>query len=102
MSSPLVSICIPVYNGERFIDDTIKCCINQTYTNIEILFSDNCSTDGTIARIKSYNDPRIKIFSNETNIGLVANYRKALSYASGKYMGFLGADDGMDITAVEK
>jgi len=100
--SPLVSICIPVFNGAQFIDDTIRCCINQTYKNLEIIFSDNCSTDDTVARIRSYNDPRIKIFSNETNIGLIANYRKALSYASGKYMGFLGADDGMDITAVEK
>lgn len=99
---PLVSICIPVYNGDEFIDETIRCCLDQTYKNIEVIFSDNCSTDKTIERIKSYADPRIKIFQNETNIGLVANYRKALTYATGKYMAFLGADDGMDITTVEK
>jgi glycosyltransferase involved in cell wall biosynthesis len=101
-SGPLVSICIPVYNGDAFIDETIQCCLNQTYQNLEIIFSDNCSTDSTIERIKSYKDPRIKIFSNATNIGLVANYRKALSYATGKYMTFLGADDGMELSTIEK
>ncbi|MBA3663143.1 MAG: glycosyltransferase family 2 protein [Bacteroidetes bacterium] len=99
---PLVSICIPVYNGDKYIDETISCCINQTYKNLEIIISDNCSTDNTIQLIKRYNDPRIKIFSNACNIGLEANYRKALTYATGKYMAFLGADDGMTLDAVEK
>lgn len=101
-NGPLVSICIPVYNGDKFIDETIRCCIHQTYKNLEIIISDNCSTDKTIECIKRYKDPRIKIYSNETNIGLVANYRKALTYATGKYMAFLGADDGMELDAVEK
>jgi glycosyltransferase involved in cell wall biosynthesis len=102
MNQPLVSICIPVYNGEQFLDETIRCCLDQTHRNLEIIFSDNCSTDRTVSIIKSYNDPRIKLFSNPTNIGLMANYIKALSYATGKYMGFLGADDGMTTDAVEK
>ncbi|MGZ3901228.1 MAG: glycosyltransferase family 2 protein [Bacteroidia bacterium] len=101
-NGPLVSICIPVYNGDKYIDETILCCINQSYKNLEIIISDNCSTDKTVEYINKYNDPRIKIFSNETNIGLVANYRKALTYATGKYMAFLGADDGMTLDAVEK
>lgn len=101
-SQPLVSICIPVYNGEKFIDETVKDCLNQTYKNIEIIFSDNCSTDRTVEMIKSYNDPRIKIFSNYTNIGLLANFKKVFTYATGKYMSFLGADDGMEPTCIEK
>jgi glycosyltransferase involved in cell wall biosynthesis len=99
---PLVSICIPVYNGEKFIDETIKCCIDQTYRHLEIIISDNCSTDTTLDRIRSYNDPRIKIYSNETNIGLVANYLKVFTYATGKYMAFLGADDGMETNTIER
>lgn len=98
----LVSICIPVYNGEEFIDETIQCCINQTYKNIEIIFSDNCSTDSTIEKIKSYNDPRIKIYSNPKNEGLLYNFKKVFTYATGKYMAFLGADDGMELDAIEK
>lgn len=102
LDGPLVSICIPVYNGDKFIDETIQNCIGQTYKNLEIIVSDNCSSDKTLDFIRKYNDPRIKLFSNATNIGLVANYRKALTYATGKYMAFLGADDGMELDAVEK
>jgi glycosyltransferase involved in cell wall biosynthesis len=101
-NGPLVSICIPVYNGDKYIDETLGYCLNQTYKNIEIIISDNCSTDKTVERIKSYSDPRIKLFRNATNIGLVGNYIKALSYATGKYMGFLGADDGMALDVIEK
>ncbi len=102
MQQPLVSICIPLYNGEKYIDETIQCCINQTYKNLEIIISDNCSTDSSIERIKSYNDPRIKIFRNDTNIGLLGNFRKAFTYATGPYMSFLSADDGMELDAIEK
>ncbi|MBK7819003.1 MAG: glycosyltransferase family 2 protein [Sphingobacteriaceae bacterium] len=102
MEQPLVSICIPVYNGEQFIDETVQCCLAQTHKNIEILFSDNCSTDKTVELIRKYNDPRIKIYSNETNIGLLANFKKCFTYATGKYMSFLGADDGMEPTCIEK
>jgi len=102
MEQPLVSICIPVYNGDKFIDETVQCCLSQTYKNIEVIFSDNCSTDKTIELIKKYNDPRIKIFSNQTNIGLLANFKKCFTYATGKYMSFLGADDGMEPTCIEK
>lgn len=100
--TPLVSICIPVYNGEKFIDETIQCCLNQTHRNIEVIISDNCSTDSTLDRIRSYNDPRIKIFSNAKNEGLAANFKKVFTYATGKYMTFLGADDGMELDAMEK
>src|ERR1044072_586177 len=99
---PLVSICIAVYNGAEFIDETLQCCFNQTYKNIEIIISDNCSTDDTLGRVRAYNDPRISIYSNESNLGMLANYRKVLTYAKGKYMTFLCADDGMDHDTVEK
>ncbi len=101
-SKPLVSICIPIYNTEKFVRETLDCVLRQTYTNLEIIFSDNCSTDKTVDIIKSYNDPRIKLYQNIENIGLVHNFIKVLSYATGKYMMFLGADDGMDYSAVEK
>lgn len=99
---PLVSICIPVYNGAAYIDETVQCCINQTYRNIEVIFSDNCSTDNTVELIKRYNDPRIKIYSNSKNEGLLNNFKKVFTYATGKYMSFLGADDGMTNDCIEK
>src|SRR5262245_12919162 len=99
---PLVSICIPVYNGEKYIIETIRACVDQTYRNIEVVVSDNCSTDRTVELIKGFSDPRIKIYSNAKNEGLLFNFRKVFSYATGKYMSFLGADDGMENDAVEK
>ena len=100
--NPLVSICIPIYNTEKYVRETLDCVLQQTYTNLEIIFSDNCSTDKTVDIIKSYNDPRIKLFINETNFGLKFNFAKVFSYASGKYMMFLGADDGMELDTVQK
>ena len=100
--NPLVSICIPIYNTEKYVDETLDYVLNQTYKNLEVIFSDNCSTDKTVEIIKKYNDPRIKLYQNPENKGLVYNFEKALSYATGKYMMLLGADDGMDYTAVEK
>lgn len=102
MLQPLVSVCIPVYNGEKYINETLDCVLGQTYKNIEVIISDNCSTDRTIELIKAYNDSRVKIFSNEKNEGIKYNYLKVFTYASGKYLTFMGADDGMDITTIEK
>lgn len=101
-SQPLVSICIPVFNGEKYINETMDCVLGQTYKNIEVIISDNCSTDRTIELIKNYNDARVKIFSNEKNMGIKYNYLKVFTYATGKYLMFMGADDGMALTTIEK
>ncbi len=90
---PLVSICIPVYNGEKFIKETLDCAINQSYQNIEIIITDNCSTDSTPDIIKSINDSRITYYKNESNIGAFANMNKVLGLANGKYVKLLCADD---------
>lgn len=99
---PLVSVCIPTYNNKDYIDETLKCVLNQTHRNIEVIITDDCSTDGTVEIINNYIDPRIKIHENSTNIGLLSNFTKALSYASGKYLMLLCADDGIELDAVEK
>lgn len=101
-NKPLVSVCIPTYNNKNYIDETLKCVLEQTYRNIELIIVDDCSTDGTVEIIRNYVDPRIKINKNTENIGLVANFTKALSYASGKYLMLLCADDGIELDAVEK
>lgn len=101
-AQPLVSVCIPVFNGEKFLRETIDCVLNQTYKNIELVFSDNCSTDGTVEIINSYRDDRIKLFKNPTNEGIYNNYVKVLKLGTGEYITFLGADDLMDLTCIEK
>ena len=101
-NQPLVSVCIPVFNGEKFLKETIDCVLNQTYKNIELVFSDNYSTDNTVEIINSYKNDRIKLFKNQTNEGIYNNYVKVLKLGTGKYITFLGADDLMDFTCVEK
>lgn len=66
---PLVSIVIPVYNAERFLPETFLSIKNQTYTNWEAIFVDDCSTDDSVAVIKKYQseDTRIKLYQNKSN-----------------------------------
>ena len=58
---PLVSICIPTYNGERFVKETLDSIVNQTHRNIEILVSDHSSSDSTRQIIESFHDERIHL-----------------------------------------
>lgn len=90
---PYISVCIPVYNCERYIGATIKSVLDQTFKNFELVILNNCSTDRTLDIIRQYMDPRIRVIENETNIGAEGNWNKALSEARGKFVKILCADD---------
>lgn len=90
---PLISICIPSYNNEQFIAATLESVLKQTYQNLEIIITDDRSPDGTVSVAKRFSDPRIRLFENEKNLGVGGNWNKALSYANGKYIKLMGADD---------
>jgi glycosyltransferase involved in cell wall biosynthesis len=92
---PKISVCIPVYNGAEFLNIAIDSVLSQSLNDFEVILVDNQSTDNTVAIIKAYNDPRIKLFINDSNIGMIPNWNKALSYASGEYIKILPADDLM-------
>lgn len=103
IKQPLVSICIPVYNKEKYIEETIQSVLSQTYENWELIFCDNASTDGTVNIIKRYlTDKRIKIYQNVENYGLAYNYQKVFSFATGKYQKMLFADDIIFPTCLEE
>jgi glycosyltransferase involved in cell wall biosynthesis len=89
----LVSICIPAYNNEAYIKETIHSVLNQTYTNFELIVVDDCSTDNTWAIIKEFTDKRLRTFKNDKNLGMHGNWQKALSLASGVYIKLLCGDD---------
>lgn len=95
---PLVSIIITSYNRAQWIEEAIKSALAQNYPNLEIVISDNCSTDNTEEIINNYLfDHRIKYFKNVTNIGMVQNFKKAISlHASGKYFLILNSDDRLE------
>ncbi len=92
---PLVSICIPTYNGALFIADAIDSVLNQTYTNWELIVSDDGSTDKTTDIVKSYNDKRIRIVENSGKHGLAGNFKNCVHQATGKYFKLLCQDDLM-------
>lgn len=100
--APLVSICIPVYNSENTIGETIDSALSQTYKNIEIIVVDNHSTDSTYEVVRSFQDKRIKAFQNKENIGMAGNWNRVLELATGEYIHFLCADDLLQPSCVEK
>lgn len=73
MQKPIVTVAIPVYNGERFIKQAIDSVLNQTYKDFVLKIFDNCSTDCTSKIINSFNDKRIKYVKNKNNIGMLSN-----------------------------
>lgn len=101
--NPLVSICIPTYNGEEYIRETLDCAINQTYNNVEIIITDDCSSDDTVLICKEYaeKDSRIKIYQNKVNLGLVGNWKKSIAKSNSNWVKFLFQDDLFDIDCVE-
>jgi glycosyltransferase involved in cell wall biosynthesis len=90
-----VCICIPNYNNEKTIEETIESILKQTYKNIIVKIFDNASTDKSIKILKKYEKkhPYIKVFQNETNIGGEANFTKCIQNAEGKYTAVFHADD---------
>lgn len=103
-TNPLVSIIIQTFNRAHMIHRAINSAINQTYTNIEILITDNHSEDHTEEICKEYaqKDKRIKYFRQKTNIGMVRNANFAIKNISGDYFIWLNDDDWLDNDVIEK
>ena len=102
MSSPLVSICLPTYNYARYLPQAISSCLNQTYEPLEIIITDDASTDNSREVISSFDDPRIRFVENPVRLGLVENWNKALSLVRGEIVKFIFADDYLEENAIER
>lgn len=96
--APLITVGIPVFNGERFLERAIASLQQQDYPNFEIVISDNCSTDRTaeICHRAAIEDKRIRYHANPTNIGAVPNFVQAFSLARGEYFMWAAYDDLWD------
>jgi glycosyltransferase involved in cell wall biosynthesis len=93
-NQPLVSICIPTYNSARFLRECLNSIVNQTYSNKEIIVSDNASTDETEKIVKEYVEKyKVKYYKNEKNIGAEANFTRCIELANGEYIAIFHADD---------
>lgn len=95
-STPLVSIGVPVYNGERFLERSLRSILAQTYRHIEVILCDNASTDGTAGIVKRFRDDRIRYERSRTNIGVFPNWNRCLELANGEFVAIYHADDVYD------
>lgn len=95
---PLLSIGLFVYNGERFIEKALNSILGQTFTDFELIISDNASTDrtGEICRDYAQRDSRIRYHRNEKNMGAGWNVRRVCSLATAKYFKWAAADDVLE------
>jgi glycosyltransferase involved in cell wall biosynthesis len=93
--APLVSIIIPCYNCELYVNEAVASIQNQTYKNIEIIITDDCSIDSTFSILQGIakRDKRLKIFRNEKNLNIVKTLNNMLNIAKGKYIARMDADD---------
>lgn len=93
----LVTIAIPTYNrADAYLKDAIQSAINQTYPNLEIIISDNCSSDDTKLVVGSFKDPRIRYYRHNKNIGANNNFNFCLEKAAGVFFLLLHDDDLID------
>lgn len=94
-SRPVVSIGMPVYNGERFIRDALNSLLAQTFTDFELIISDNASTDatGSICRDYAKQDSRIRYIRQHENLGVLPNFQFVLNEARGEYFMWAACDD---------
>ena len=97
-----VSIILPVYNGAKYIRQSMDSCLSQTFTDFELIIVDDCSTDGTAAIIHSYQDSRIRYVRNETNQRLPRSLNIGFARASGNYLTWTSDDNFYMPEALEK
>ncbi|MFT5919102.1 MAG: glycosyltransferase involved in cell wall biosynthesis, partial [Granulosicoccus sp.] len=90
---PLVTVLLPVYNAEKFLEQAIRSVLDQTFTEFEFLIINDGSTDRSEEIIVSFNDSRIRYIKNETNLKLIKTLNKGIEFASGKYIARMDADD---------
>ena len=101
---PTVSIGLPVYNGGRFLEETIESILGQTFADLELVISDNASTDATaeICRRFAARDPRVRYSRNQENLGAARNYNITFELARGRYFKWQGHDDPIPPTYLER
>jgi glycosyltransferase involved in cell wall biosynthesis len=94
-SQPLVTIGLPVYNGERYLEQALDGLLAQTLTDFELIISDNASTDGTAEICRKYaaRDPRIRYVRQPENLGAAPNHNLLVPLAKGRYFKWAGHDD---------
>jgi glycosyltransferase involved in cell wall biosynthesis len=102
--TPRVSIGMPVYNGEDYLAAAIDSILSQTWSDFELVVSDNASTDGTgdICRVYAEKDGRVRVHRNERNLGAAPNYNRTFALSRGTYFKWAAHDDLIEPTYLER
>lgn len=100
----LVSIAVCTYNGEKYLHEQLDSLLKQTYSNLEVIVTDDKSTDRTMEILSSYatQDTRVKVYQNETNLGYVKNFSKAIALCTGDFIALADQDDIWKLNKIEK
>lgn len=100
----LVSIVTPAYNCEKYLRKTVESVLSQSYTSWEMIIVDDCSTDGTFALAQQLaaQEPRIRVFRNETNQGVSLTRNRGIAQTRGKYIALLDGDDLWESDKLER
>lgn len=93
MSSPLISVIMPVYNAGEYLRPALLSIINQTYNNWELIIADDGSTDGCLDDLQELNDPRIMVLRDNVNKGIAARLNQMIDLAKGDYIARMDSDD---------
>ena len=101
-SQPLISICIPSYNGAPFIAETIESVLHQSFEDFELIIADDHSSDETVSIIERFRDPRLRLVRNPVNLGMGGNWSRVLSIGLGKYVKLLCEDDLLHSRCLER
>ncbi len=99
-----VSVCVPAFTAERFVGETVRSVLAQTFGDFELLVVDNHSPDNTAAaaRTAAGSDPRVRVMVNDVNLGLIGNFNAVVAAARGRYVKILCADDTLMPSCLEK
>jgi glycosyltransferase involved in cell wall biosynthesis len=92
-TTPAISVCIPTFNGDRTIEETLRSVLNQTFSDFEIVICDDSSTDKTLQIVAQFDDPRIIVSKFEKAPDPAANWNRAVRLCRGQYVKVMGQDD---------
>jgi glycosyltransferase involved in cell wall biosynthesis len=100
----LISIALCTYNGEAYLREQLESIVNQSYSPLELIAVDDCSSDNTLSILKEYeaNYPFIKVFVNPENLGYIKNFEKALKLCNGEFIALSDQDDIWDLHKIDK
>lgn len=102
--TPLVSVCIPVYQGAEFLERTLDSVLAQTLTDLELVLADDASTDASarIAARYADRDPRVRVLRGDHNRGAVPNWNRVVAAAQGEFVKMMGQDDLLHATCLAR